>query len=207
MRTVKRLGPAFALALLVNVAVFGLASLLARERPLPQDMTQPIAVNLVQIAPEESPPLPEPEKEPEPPLRQEPPVFVPDLVRPRPAAPAGLEISLQLEPLTLASPASGGELIFTEADLDQPPTAVMRAEPAYPYKARQRRIEGEVTVKFLVKADGSVGRVQIIESQPQGLFDAAVLDAVARWRFEPGRIADEPGAAWVVSTIVFDLDR
>lgn len=207
MRTVTRLGPAFALALVVNVALFGLASLLARERALPQDMTVPIAVNLVQLAPEESPPLPEPEEEPEPPRPQEPAVFVPDLVRPRPSAPVGLEVSLQLEPLVQASPISSGELIFMEADLDRPPTAVMRAEPPYPYKARQRRIEGEVTVKFLVKADGSVGRVQVIESQPKGLFDAAVLDAVARWRFEPGRIADEPVAAWVVSTIVFDLSQ
>lgn len=207
MATLGRLGPALVLALLTNAALFGLASLLARERVQRQDATPPVAVNLVRIAPEDAPAPPEPEEEPPPPRPEPAELFVPDLARPRPAAPAALEVSLRVEPLALLGPTTGGELIFSEAELDQAPVAVVRGEPPYPYKARQRRIEGEVTVKFLVAADGSVERVQIVASEPEGLFDDAVREAVARWRFEPGRIGGQPVAAWVVNTIVFDLDR
>jgi protein TonB len=104
-------------------------------------------------------------------------------------------------------PATSGEMVFVEADLDQPPAPIVRTQPPYPYKARHRGIEGEVTVKFLVQTDGTVTRVEIVSASPQGLFEDAVTDAVVKWRFEPGRIAGQPVAAWVVNTIVFDMDQ
>jgi protein TonB len=98
-------------------------------------------------------------------------------------------------------------MVFEASELDRAPRPVVRTAPVYPYKARQRRIEGTVQVRFLVRADGTVGEVQVESADPPGVFEDAVRDAIARWRFEPGRLAGEAVAAWVVMPISFDLDR
>lgn len=57
--------------------------------------------------------------------------------------------------------------------------------PRYPLMALRRRIEGEVTVAFVVRADGSVEAPRVLSAQPEGVFEEAALEAVRRWRFEP----------------------
>ena len=60
-------------------------------------------------------------------------------------------------------------------------------------------------VRFLVRRDGTVGEVIIESAEPAGVFEEAVREAVSRWRFEPGRLAGESVAAWVVQPLRFDL--
>jgi TonB family protein len=55
--------------------------------------------------------------------------------------------------------------------------------PVYPAAARNRRVEGYVDVEFTVNAAGTVESPHVIAAQPTGMFDAAALAAVARWRY------------------------
>jgi TonB family protein len=55
--------------------------------------------------------------------------------------------------------------------------------PAYPPAARNRRVEGYVDVEFTVNAAGNVESPRVVAAQPTGIFDAAALAAVARWRY------------------------
>jgi TonB family protein len=57
--------------------------------------------------------------------------------------------------------------------------------PTYPGTARQRRLEGYVDVEFTVNAQGNVEQPRVVGSQPSGVFDAAALAAVSRWRYPP----------------------
>ena len=59
--------------------------------------------------------------------------------------------------------------------------------PTYPETARQRRVEGYVDVEFTVNAQGSVEQPRVVASQPSGVFDAAALAAVSRWRYPPAQ--------------------
>jgi protein TonB len=162
-------------------------------------------VSLVSVPRDEAPPEPEPPREPEPP--KEPPKldFAPDLPAPSLTAPALAGPSVSLDPSLFGGNAPMGEMVFDARDLDAPPRAVVATAPVYPYKARQRRIEGTVQVRFLVQRDGSVGQVIIESADPPGVFEDAVREAVTRWRFEPGQLAGEAVAAWVVQPLRFDL--
>ena len=60
--------------------------------------------------------------------------------------------------------------------------------------------------KLLVRADGTVGNVQILASKPAGVFDNEVLKTVPRWRFEPGRIDGRPVPAWIVTDVRFEME-
>jgi protein TonB len=55
--------------------------------------------------------------------------------------------------------------------------------------ARARSLEGRVVLRAVVDRDGHVEEaVTVIESVP--MFDGAAVDALRKWRFEPGRDRD-----------------
>jgi len=193
-------------ALVLNFLLFGSAALLSRQRPVVQDMSDPIAVNLVSLKPPAPPPPPREKEIPKP--KQKPRVdFTPQLLQPSLAAPGNPGIQISLDPSLFSGSLQRGSFIFDSGDLDQPPREAVRTAPIYPYRARQRNIEGWVKVKLLVKIDGSVASVEILEAQPAGLFESAVKKAVPQWKFQPGILAGEPVPAWVVTTVRFELRR
>jgi protein TonB len=78
------------------------------------------------------------------------------------------------------------DMIFDIGDLDEPPRPLARLDPVYPPRARMRRIEGEVTVEFVVDPDGTVRNIEVIASRPGDTFTDAAVRAIRRWRFAPG---------------------
>lgn len=64
------------------------------------------------------------------------------------------------------------------------PKLLYSPSPAYPYYALANRIEGDVTVRYNVGVDGKISKVWILKSEPQHLFDSAVIAAMAQWRYE-----------------------
>lgn len=106
----------------------------------------------------------------------------------------------------LAAAPDAGAYIFEINELDEPPRAVAQLPPLYPAQARLRRIEGYVTLVYVVGADGRVGTLDITESEPAGLFDEAARQAVRRWRFEPGRRAGEAVPVRVQQRLSFQLE-
>jgi TonB family protein len=57
--------------------------------------------------------------------------------------------------------------------------------PEYPRAARRRNVTGSVDIMFTVTTDGRVRSLEIVRSEPADTFDAAAMDAVEQWRFEP----------------------
>ncbi len=202
-----RWGVALAAAAVINGGVFLSTLLLAHERRPPQDTTAPVAVQLVSISPP-TPPASEATPEPAPPKEAPPrPDFMPDIAPPGLAGAGRVDLVVQVSPSFGAPSGLYGDLSFEESDLDRPPRPVANSAPAYPYLARQRGIEGHVTVRMLVERDGSVGALEIVDARPQEVFEDAVRRTVADWSFEPGQIAGEPVSAWVEMTIRFDLNQ
>jgi len=100
---------------------------------------------------------------------------------------------------------SPGELDSKQVDV--PPTVSRKVEPEFPQVARRMGISGRVVLKLLVKRDGSVGKASVIEAKPQGIFETSALEAIHKWRFNPGRHRGDAVATWVVQPIQFRLTR
>ena len=204
--TARRLLFALAVALILNILLLASAAFLSRERILSQDLTDPVAVRLISLKPPTPPreqkkieqPRPKPKPKPD---------FQPELLRPAIGAPAPGGLAVILDPSLFAGGPARGEFIFNASDLDQPPVAIVNNRPVYPFKARQRDIEGYVTIKFLVGVDGSVSRSEVLESRPKGLFEQAVLRVAPTWKFRPGMIDGQPVPTWVEKTVRFQLDN
>ena len=201
----RRLLLALPVALLVNAVLLGLAPLLSHERKPPDDDEFASAVSLVKLAPPR-PPEPEERKESEPPPPPEPEDFQPDLLRPQLSSLLGGEIGgIAIDLGGIGGESLDQEIIFEAYELDQPPQPIVKIPPSYPYRAREQGIEGVVQIKFLVRADGSVGQVLIVDARPKNVFEQEVLKAVPQWKFSPGKVEGEAVTAWVVTAVQFKL--
>ena len=93
-------------------------------------------------------------------------------------------------------PGNGGSL----------PTVVKQVKPNYTEAAKAARIEGDVVMKVVVLADGSVGDVTVTKSldSVNGL-DGQAVDAMKQWQFKPGEKDGQPVAVQVAVEMRFTL--
>lgn len=76
----------------------------------------------------------------------------------------------------------------------------------YPANLARRGIEGFVEVRFTITKTGDVADIQVVESQPEGLFDRTVFNAVSRYKYQPRIVKGEPvDAPGVVAKLTFKL--
>jgi protein TonB len=62
---------------------------------------------------------------------------------------------------------------------------LVRVDPQYPAKAKQRRIEGWVDIEFTIGPAGTVENPKVIGANPRAVFEKSALRAVRRWRYNP----------------------
>jgi periplasmic protein TonB len=86
------------------------------------------------------------------------------------------------------------------------PRLVREVKPNYTPDAMRAQVEGMVELDILVLADGSVGRVNIVRSlDSQFGLDQEAINAVRRWRFDPGRRLGKAVATRVAVELSFNL--
>lgn len=86
-----------------------------------------------------------------------------------------------------------------------PPRVVSQVAPEYPLSMRQTHMRGQVVVQFTVDIEGRVTKPFVLQSMNPA-FDAPALEAVSRWRFEPGRVDGVPVYTELAVPIIFSLD-
>src|SRR5258708_15782648 len=78
-------------------------------------------------------------------------------------------------------------------------------EPPYTDEARKAKLQGNVTLRVLIGADGRAARIQLVKGLGLGL-DEQALQAVRSWRFVPARDARRQAVpTWVTTETRFQL--
>ena len=81
--------------------------------------------------------------------------------------------------------------------MDSDIVPLVRVEPQYPERARQRGVEGWVVVEFTISAAGTVKSPRIIAYHPSTVFNRAALQAIRKWKYNPkieeGVAVERPG--------------
>ena len=77
--------------------------------------------------------------------------------------------------------------------------------PEYPYRARQRGIEGHIKLAFTITAAGKVENIRVLEASPSNVFDREARRAAARWRFAPRTENGSAVSREAVKTLHFRL--
>jgi periplasmic protein TonB len=85
------------------------------------------------------------------------------------------------------------------------PQLVHRVNPTYPPIAQSARTEGSVVLEAVVDKAGHVQTVKVVRSQP--LLDAAAIEAVKQWRYEPLNLNGEPTPFILTVTVAFTMPK
>ena len=86
----------------------------------------------------------------------------------------------------------------------EPPRLLKEVRADYTEDARRRGITGDVVLEIVVRRDGSVGDVRIVQGLGSGLNDRAV-QAVRQWRFAPAKRQGAPVDVIVEVAVEFKL--
>jgi len=84
------------------------------------------------------------------------------------------------------------------------PSILREVRPDYTEEGRRRNIEGDVVLEIVVRSDGSVGSVKLLQGLGAGL-DQRASDAVRQWRFNPARRYGVPVDVIVEVAVEFKL--
>jgi len=81
------------------------------------------------------------------------------------------------------------------ADRDAVP--LVRINPEYPMRARQRGIEGWVTIEFSISKAGTVIDPVVVAAKPRKIFNRSAIQAIRKWKYNPkiqdGVAVERPG--------------
>lgn len=218
----------------VTLGLFGLLPALLQAIPDMKPLDEPLA--MVEISRFEPKKSPAPKSQPRQEQRQDAEQAAPN-PEPAPQAPAVLaltSLSLEIDPAmpslpmgaapapvqsisisapapepASAAPSVGAAGLYQAGDLDGPLVPVGNAKPLYPMKAKRRKIQGVVTVEFIVGLDGRVEELKIVDYAPPeiaGIFDQSVIQGVSTWRFAPGTAEGRPVRSLARAPIEFVLE-
>jgi len=71
------------------------------------------------------------------------------------------------------------------------PVPVAKVDPKYPPELIKAHVKGEVVLYAIIRKDGSVDSIQIVRGlDPQ--LDRNAIDALRKWKFQPGTRAGVP---------------
>jgi TonB family protein len=101
-------------------------------------------------------------------------------------------------------PRLGGGSGGPATSVDQQPILLNNPVPRYTEEARKNKIQGTVTARVLIGADGSVKQVKIVRGLPDGL-DEQAIQAAYQLRFRAAMKSGQPVAFWKNVLIEFNL--
>jgi len=103
------------------------------------------------------------------------------------------------------SGAGGSDIGGNYANVVSEPACLHCPEPPYTDEARKAKLQGNVTLRVLIGADGRAARIQLVKGLGLGL-DEQALQAVRAWHFVPARDARrQPVPTWVTIETRFQL--
>lgn len=85
-----------------------------------------------------------------------------------------------------------------------PPSIVREVKPVYTEEGRRRGLQGDVVMEVVVRSDGTIGNVRVLQGLGSGL-DQRAIDAVRQWRFNPARRYGTPVDVMVEIAVEFRL--
>lgn len=85
---------------------------------------------------------------------------------------------------------------FDVSELEKRPEAVSQVSPAYPPELRKAKIEGTVTLVFVLSEEGRVEEPRV-ENSSRPEFEKPALEAIRKWRFRPGEKDGQPVRTYI----------
>jgi TonB family protein len=86
-----------------------------------------------------------------------------------------------------------------------PAKLIKRVAPEYPTEAREKGIQGTVTLNVILRRDGSVTVQNVAAGDP--ILSPAAIEAVRQWRYGPTMLNGQPIEVQTKIDVIFTLSR
>jgi TonB family protein len=93
---------------------------------------------------------------------------------------------------------------YRASEVDSPPKIVRQTPVKYPSQAKKNGVTGKVIVRCLIGVDGKAEKLEIVKSEPLGVFDDSALSTLKYWQFRPGIKSGQLVSTWVTLPIKFE---
>jgi len=195
-----------AMAILVSVGftalLFGFIPFAHRVNR-PQEVLELVSANAVELPPpaEDVAPPPQmeeskpPEAPPEPELTEIP-MEIPISASLDVALGSGAGVMETAEIHSLTGIDAAKDETFDVSDLEKRPEAVSQVAPSYPAELRKAKVEGSVTLIFVLNEEGRVEDPRV-ENSSRPEFEKPALEAIRKWRFSPGEKDGKPVRTYI----------
>lgn len=120
-------------------------------------------------------------------------------------APAMINMPPMTPDMSLASNSMMGDLLVGIGKGDTEVMPLVRQPAIYPQRAKARKIEGSVTARLSISADGSVTDVEVVSAEPPGIFEREAVRAMYRYRFDPKVVNGQAVGQTAMQTVEFKL--
>lgn len=91
------------------------------------------------------------------------------------------------------------------SQVDVLPSKISGPLPQYPGWAQRDKLEGTVTLRFIVNEEGNVKEINIHEIKGDERFGVEAIQAVSKWHFNPAIKAGKPVSCWCFQKINFKV--
>jgi protein TonB len=119
-----------------------------------------------------------------------------------PVAPPG-----RADLLAAPSPAAPGvQRPFSLSQVDRAPRRSAGALPRMPQWARRAGLEGTVSLRFIVTAEGDVTEITVSHIEGDERFGPDAIRTAMTWRFEPATRAGRPVPLWCFQKVNYTLE-
>lgn len=79
-----------------------------------------------------------------------------------------------------------------------------KVQPRFPQIARGKKVLGRVILAAVIRKDGTVGEIEVLQAAGGDCgFEEAAIEAVRRWRYEPGTMGGQPVDVYFTIIIEF----
>lgn len=121
-----------------------------------------------------------------------------------PASPVAEQVSRLLPALEV--PLLEDPTWYPAKQLDVHPTALYPIKPAYPDKAAEQGLEGNVVLLLLIDEAGAVKEAAVVEANPEGAFEESALAAFREARFAPAQKNGRAVKSRVLIRVTYELN-
>jgi len=93
-----------------------------------------------------------------------------------------------------------------EVKLDNMPVPIKQVNPIYPDSARRNNIQGKVSVRALLGADGIIKEVKVVKNESNSSELATeAMKAALDWQFTPPKVHQQPTEVYITIPFNFKL--
>ncbi|EGQ9109506.1 energy transducer TonB [Vibrio alginolyticus] len=92
---------------------------------------------------------------------------------------SALGLNTALEGIAISAPNLKGTMGNQQA------LPLYRVDPRYPSKALKRKVEGYVIMRFTIDATGRPKDIEVIEAEPERMFEREAIRALKKWKYQP----------------------